>query len=206
MQNWIVDIIRSLGAPGIALLMLLENVFPPLPSEFIMPLAGYLSIRSEPFGFWTAVAAGTVGSGAGAFLWYGLGRTVSEARLCGWIETHGVWLAMRPSDLDKARAFFERHGSASVFVGRLVPVVRTLVSVPAGFSQMPAAPFLMYTTLGTFIWTAALAWSGRLLGRQFPQVGAYLGVVAWFVVGAAVLLYVVRVWQLRHARRRPPRR
>lgn len=200
MQNWILDAIRSLGAPGLALLMFLENVFPPLPSEFIMPLAGYLSAQ-QAFNFWLAVVAGTVGSVAGAFVWYLVGRSVTEERLCGWVQAHGVWLAMRPRDVVTARTFFERHGAASVFFGRLFPLVRTLISVPAGFSRMPVVTFLIYSTLGTFIWTGALASAGRLLGQNFPQVGEYLGVATWIIIAGAALAYVVRVSNLLRERR-----
>ena len=141
MQDWVVDVVRQMGPLGVALLMFLENVFPPLPSEVIMPLAGYLSARGQA-PFWVMVAAGSAGSLAGAALWYAVGRAVTHDRLCAWVQAHGTWLAMTPADVDRAAEWFARHGRWSVFFGRLVPVVRTLISVPAGFTRMPAAPFL----------------------------------------------------------------
>lgn len=190
---------KSLGLPGIGLLMLLENVFPPIPSELIMPLAGYLSTGGG-LSFWGAVVAGSVGSLLGALFWYWVGRKVSEQRLRSWTERHGAWLAMTPDDIDTAKEWFERHGSASVFFGRLVPVVRTLISVPAGFSGMGMVPFLMYSALGTALWTAALAYAGRLLGAGFPRVGDYIGPATWVVVGAALAWYIVRLVRLKRER------
>lgn len=192
MRDWIIEAIRSLGVLGIAVLMLLENIFPPLPSEFIMPLAGYLSAH-EGFSFWGAVLAGASGSVLGAFFWYLIGRGVGEERLRRWVEAHGVWFAMRPQDVERARRFFEKHGEVSVLFGRLLPVVRTLISVPAGISRMAMAPFLLYSLAGTSIWTAGLAYAGRLLGQRFPLVDEYLGVIAWIIVGGAVVLYLARV-------------
>ncbi|HEX2078428.1 MAG TPA: DedA family protein [Longimicrobium sp.] len=199
MQGWVVDVVRQLGPVGIALLMFLENVFPPLPSEVIMPLAGYLSARGEA-PFWTVVAAGTVGSLAGAAAWYAVGRAVTHERLCAWVEAHGTWMAMVPADVDRAADWFERHGRGSVFFGRLVPVVRTLISVPAGFSRMRPASFLALSALGTTLWTFVLAWAGRLLGSRFREVEQWIGPVSSAVVIGAVVWYLYRVARILHAR------
>ncbi len=196
MEGWIIEAIRSMGVFGVGLLMFLENVFPPIPSEVVMPLAGYLSAQNG-MSFAGAVAAGTIGSLAGATLWYAVGRRVTEERLCGWVERHGVWLAMAPEDVHRARAFFERRGRAGVLLGRLLPVVRTLISVPAGFARMPLVPFLLYSAVGTLAWTAALAWAGRALGRLFGEVDRYLGYLTWAVIALAVVAYVYRVAKLR---------
>jgi membrane protein DedA with SNARE-associated domain len=165
-----------------------------------MPLAGYLAARGE-MSFGAAVAAGCVGSLAGAAFWYVVGRSVSRDRLCGWVEAHGTWMAMTPQDVDRAVAWFQRHGPASVFVGRLVPVARTLISLPAGFSRMPVAPFLALSSLGTTLWTGALAYAGRLLGSRFGEVEAYIGPVSTACVALAAVWYVVRVVKIRAARR-----
>ena len=117
MDSWVVSVVREGGLAGIALLMFLENVFPPLPSEVVMPLAGYLSAQGGA-GFGATVAAGSAGSLAGAVFWYGVGRAVTHDRLCRWVDAHGTWLAMTPRDVDGAIAWFERHGPASVFIGR----------------------------------------------------------------------------------------
>ena len=188
-----------MGSLGVGLLMLLENVFPPLPSELIMPLAGYLAAQGR-MSFAAAVAAGIAGSVLGALFWYWVGRSVGEERLRRWVERHGEWLAMRPGDVDRARAFFVRHGSTGVFLGRLVPVVRTLISVPAGIVRMNLVVFLFFTALGTAIWTGLLAYAGRLLGARFPQIEAYLGPVTWVVLGAMLLWYFARVAMLKRER------
>lgn len=201
MDSWVVDVVRDLGPLGVGLLMFLENLFPPLPSEVIMPLGGYLSARGEA-PFWATVAAGSVGSLAGASVWYWVGRRVTHERLCAWTERHGVWLAMTPEDVDRAADWFRRHGKTSVFFGRLAPVVRTLISVPAGFARMPLSSFLVLSALGTTLWTLALAWAGRLLGSRFGAVEAWLGPVSSGVVIAAVVWYLYRVVRILAARRR----
>lgn len=200
MEGWIIEAIRGMGVWGVGLMMFLENVFPPIPSEVVMPLAGYLSAQNG-ISFAGAVAAGTVGSLAGAALWYAVGRRVSEERLCRWVERHGIWLAMEPRDVRRAREFFERHGRAGVLFGRLLPVVRTLISVPAGFARMPPVPFLLYSAAGTLAWTAALAWAGRALGQLFGEVDRFLGYLTWTVLALAVVAYVHRVAKLKRARR-----
>lgn len=200
MESWIIGAIRSMGVFGVGLLMFLENVFPPIPSEVVMPLAGYLASQGG-MSFAGAIAAGTIGSLAGALVWYWVGRRVTEDRLCGWVERHGVWLAMDPQDVHRAREFFERHGRSGVLVGRLLPVVRTLISVPAGFARMPLLPFLLYSAAGTLAWTAALAWAGRALGSLFGEVDRYLGYLTWAVIALAAVAYVYRVVKLKRRAR-----
>lgn len=201
MRDWIVSAVQSTGAWGVGLLMFVENVFPPIPSELIMPLAGYLASQGR-MSLWLAIAGGTVGSLAGALLWYEVGRRLGDHGVKNWLDRHGVWLTLCPEDIDKACDFFDRHGRSSVFVGRLVPVVRTLISVPAGFTGMPLGVFLLYSTAGTVIWTALLAFGGQWLGSQFPQIGQWVGIFTWAVIGGAALWYVTRVIRLR---RRGPR-
>lgn len=196
------DVVRALGPVGVAVLMLAENVFPPLPSEIIMPLAGYLAARGE-MSVWAAVAAGTVGSVLGALLWYEVGQRVGQERFRRWTERHGVWLTMRPEDVDRATEWFRRRGRLGVLLARLVPMVRTLISVPAGISAMPLLPFLLYTTLGTALWTGALTWAGLALGSRFTEVDRYVGPLSWAVVGVALVVYLVRVVRYRRAHPAP---
>ena len=198
MSSFIVDAVRQLGVFGVALLMLAENVFPPVPSEVIMPLAGYLASRGE-MNFTLVVLAGTTGSLAGATFWFWVGARIDRDRLRRWIRNHGAFLAMTEDDLDRADAWFARRGARSVFLGRLVPVVRTLISVPAGVARMPMPQFVLYTLLGTGIWTLALAAGGWILGRQFRQIEHYLGIITWVVIGIVALLYVVRVVRLKRS-------
>jgi membrane protein DedA with SNARE-associated domain len=200
-QDWVVDVVRGMGPLGVALLMFLENVFPPLPSEIIMPLAGYLSARGQA-DFWAMTLAGTVGSLAGALFWYRVGRAVTHERLCAWVDRHGTWLAMTTRDVDGAADWFARHGKSSVLIGRLVPVVRTLISVPAGFSRMPPGQFLALSALGTGVWTLALAYAGRLLGSRFRQVEQWIGPVSTTIVVLAVLWYVYRVIRISRSHRK----
>lgn len=200
MQDWVVDVVRQLGPLGVALLMFLENLFPPLPSEIIMPLAGYLSARGQA-PFWVMVAAGSAGSLAGAWVWYAVGRALTPERLTAWVHAHGTWLAMVPQDVDRARDWFTRHGRWSVFFGRLVPVVRTLISVPAGFTRMRPLPFLALSALGTGIWTFLLAYAGRLLGSRFQQVEQWIGPASSTIVMLAVAWYFYRVARIILARR-----
>ena len=199
MQDWVVEVVRQMGPLGVALLMFLENVFPPLPSEIIMPLAGYLSARGQA-PFWAMVAAGTAGSLAGAYVWYAIGRAVTHDRLCAWVQAHGTWLAMTPEDVDRATNWFGRHGRWSVFFGRLVPVVRTLISVPAGFTRMRPVPFVVLSAVGTGIWTLALSYAGRLLGSRFQRVEQWIGPVSSAIVVGAVLWYFYRVFRILRAR------
>lgn len=199
-QDWIVDVVGELGVIGIGVLMFAENLFPPLPSEVIMPLAGYLSTRQE-VAFWPAVLAGSVGSLAGATLWYWVGRCITREQLMAWVEAHGVWLAMTPNDVDGAVEWFRGHGRYSVLLGRLMPLVRTLISIPAGFSRMPLSRFLALSAVGTLIWTGMLTYLGRFLGQQFQDVEKYIGPVSWLVIVVAVVAYVKRVVRIRRAQR-----
>jgi len=180
--------------------MFLENVFPPIPSEVIMPLAGFVAAQGG-LSFWGAVAAGAAGSLAGAVGWYVVGRKVGERRLRAWVDRHGRWLTLSGDDVDTAKHWFERHGGAAVFVGRLVPGVRTLISVPAGFAAMPLLPFLLYSAAGTAVWTVALAVAGRMLGSQYERVSRVLEPAGLVVLGLVVALYAVRVvrWRRRPA-------
>lgn len=192
MQDLILDAVRVLGPVGVGLLMLLENLFPPIPSELIMPLAGYLAATGD-LGLPGALLGGTVGSVLGAFAWYAIGRRVPRETLLAWVDAHGRWLTICSPDVERAERFFKRHGQSSVLLGRLVPLVRTLISLPAGLARMPAAPFLLFSTVGTAIWTMALGLAGMALGSEFPAVDRYVGWVSWAVIAAAVIWYLARV-------------
>jgi len=198
MQDWVVEVIDRLGPLGIGVVMLAENVFPPIPSELIMPLAGYLSATGE-LSFVAAVIAGCIGSLLGATLWYAVGRLITPERLCGRIERHGAWLAMTTADVDHAVRWFRGHGRFSVLFGRLVPVIRTLISIPAGFSRMPPGEFLLLSAIGTAAWTSLLAFAGRILGQRYSAIEQYVGPVSSLVMGLIVITYIVRVVRIRRA-------
>lgn len=189
------------GYPAIAALMFLENLFPPIPSEVIMPIAGYTAARGE-LSLPLAVLAGAAGSLAGAWLWYWIGHRVGSGRLEDWAGRHGRWLTLTPRDVRRADAWFDRHGGKAVLGGRMIPAVRTLISVPAGIARMPTVPFLVYSTVGTLIWTGALAGLGYALGDQYQSVGQWLDPVSKGIVAVLVLGYLWRVATFRPDDRR----
>ena len=191
MFEWITRVIERLGYAGIALLTFLENVFPPVPSEIVIPLAGFVSARGA-FDLWLVIIVASVGSLAGATVWYVAGRRIGEKRLRAWVERHGKWLTLSTRDVDRAEAWFQRHGGAAVFIGRLIPGVRTFVSLPAGFSAMPVVPFLAYSAVGTALWTAALAYAGVILQANFTRVSQYVDIVVNLLFGAMALMLVRR--------------
>jgi membrane protein DedA with SNARE-associated domain len=192
MAEWIVDTIDQHGYPAIALLMLLENVFPPLPSELIMPFAGYAAGRGELHGVGVALA-GTLGSVAGALLWYAIGRWLGAERLQRWAGSHGRWLTLSPQELQKAQDWFERRGHHAVLVGRLVPAVRTLVSVPAGITKMRLPRFLLWTSLGSLLWCGVLTALGAYLGERYESASGTLSHVTHAVIATLALAYGWRV-------------
>lgn len=200
MFDWITSLIRAMGATGVAFLMLLENLFPPIPSELVMPLAGFIAARGEA-SLIVMILAGTAGSVAGAWFWYWVGRRVGRDRLHDLACRHGRWLALYPEDIDKGRAWFERHGAGAVLIGRMVPTVRTFVSVPAGVARMPVGRFLAYTTLGSVVWVTLLAGAGYLLQRQYQQVSAWVDPLATAVVIGLLGWYL---WRVATYRRRVP--
>ncbi len=196
MFDWITGFVERSGYFGIALLMFLENVFPPIPSELIMPLAGFTAARGD-LSLVGVILAGSVGSLAGALLWYGIGRWLGLDRLKRFAARHGRWLTLSPGDLDRAQGFFSRHGGKAVLLGRLVPGVRTLISVPAGIVAMPLPAFLLWTGIGTVAWTALLAGAGYLLESQYARVEGWVSPVSNVIMGAIVLFYLYRVVTFR---------
>lgn len=203
MLNWITAWLESFGYFGIFALMVLEHLIPPIPSEVIMPLAGFISSRSPEMTIELAILAGSLGSLVGASAWYVLGRLVSLQQLTAWADRHGRWLALKPKDIEKAVAFFQRgSGNWVVGLGRIVPGVRTYVSVPAGLSHMPLLPYIVFSAIGTVVWTGALAIAGYLLGEQFDQVSQFIAPISTGVlVSLAVLALLWVARRYRHRRR-----
>lgn len=192
MADWITALIEQHGYLAIALLMVLENVFPPIPSELIMPFAGYLAARGtlDP---WLVVATGTLGSILGTLPWYVAGRAIGRERLGRWVARHGRWLAMSTADFRRALDWFDRKGALAVTLGRLVPALRSIISAPAGIARMPLVPFLAWSILGSAVWTAFLTGLGFVLEASYEAVEGWINPVSTAVVVGAVLLYVWRV-------------
>jgi len=205
LQDQIIRIVDTFGYPGITGLILAETVFPPIPSELILPLAGFLAGQGHLTLIGVMLAA-TIGSVIGALLLYGLGLWFGQERLYAFIGRFGRFFLLKPTDLDRANGWFERHGGKAVTIGRVIPVVRSLISLPAGVTRMPLVPFIIYTAIGSAIWNGMLVGSGWILGNQWERVA---GVVEYFqyVVILAVLVAVTwfawsrrnewRVWWIR---------
>ncbi|HYG88274.1 MAG TPA: DedA family protein [Azospirillum sp.] len=196
MFDWITGMVERTGYVGIALLMLLENVFPPIPSELIMPLAGFSAARGQ-LNLVMVVLAGTVGSVAGAMFWYYVGRWLGCERLKQLAARHGRWLTVTPGEVDAAAGWFRRHCGKSVLLGRLIPTVRTLISVPAGITEMALSKFLVYSVAGTGIWSGFLVGAGYLLEDQYERVAAWVNPVANLVIGMIAVYYIYRVATFR---------
>jgi membrane protein DedA with SNARE-associated domain len=192
MFDWITSFLETTGAFGIALLMFLENVFPPIPSELIMPMAGFAAARGEQ-SIWLVIASGTTGSLAGAGFWYWIGRKLGRDGVHSLAERHGRWLTLCPPDVEHAVDRFQRHGATAVFLGRLVPALRSVISIPAGIARMDVTSFLLFSALGTSIWTAALAGAGYMLEGQYERVSTYLNPVSNLAFGALAAWYAYRV-------------
>jgi membrane protein DedA with SNARE-associated domain len=200
MTEWIVNIMSSLGYLGIGLLMFLENLFPPIPSELIMPLAGFTAAKGE-LNVTLVVFAGVIGTMLGALPWYYAGKFLGEQRLKDWTDKYGRWLALSGKDIERAKSWFDRHGVKAVFFCRMITGgVRTIISLPAGISQMPLVPFLLFSTLGTFLWVGLLTAAGYLLGDHYQLVEEYLAPVSKIVLATLVIGLVIII--IRRNRRR----
>lgn len=202
MADWVIRLIDSTGYVGIFLLMLLETVFPPVPSEVIMPVAG-LRAANGPMSLGGVIASGTAGAMAGNLFWYVVARRIGAGRLKRFIERRGRWLALDWYDVERIERLFGRFGPWVVFIARMLPTARTLISVPAGFLRMHLASFFAWSAFGTAVWSAALALAGYGLGMQFGQVERIVGPISSAVIGLILLGYVWRqlTWKRRIAKR-----
>lgn len=198
MTDWVVDLIDRLGEVGVGLLILLENVVPPIPSEVVLPFAGFAAERGSINVIWAWLAA-TAGSLAGALVLYGLGAIVGLERL-EHLATKRWFVFFSQSDLDRGIAWFDRHGGPVVFFGRFIPLVRSVVSVPAGLDRMPLGRFSALTAAGSSIWNAAFIAAGWMLGERWEEVEHYVAPVAYLVL--ALLLAGVIALTVRKLRRR----
>lgn len=200
MFDFITNLIDTMGALGVGLVMFLENVFPPIPSELVMPLAGFNAAQGR-VSLVAVFLVGTLGSVLGAWLWYEVGRKLGRDRLQRFIGRYGVWLTLSQDDVARAIAWFERHDKAATFFGRMIPGVRTLISVPAGLAGMGLTRFLIYTTAGSALWNMALIAAGYLLESQYDRVETYLNPVTNIILAVIAIGYIYRVVRQLAARR-----
>jgi len=191
MSEWIIGVVTEWGYLGIFLLMVAENIFPPIPSELIMPFAGYVAASGE-LSFAGVLIAGTLGSLAGTSAWYVAARLLGLARFTWLCNRLGRIATIQEDDIDMAVRWFERYGPLAVFVGRLIPAIRTLISVPAGLAAMPVGKFLAISAAGTVLWTGILTVAGLVLHENYETVEAWVDPVSTGVLILAVLIYVYR--------------
>jgi membrane protein DedA with SNARE-associated domain len=192
MTDFVFKLVEQGGYWGVAFLMFLETVFPPIPSEVIMPLAGVVAARGQ-LSLPLVIASGTAGAMAGNILWYVAAKALGLDRFRPLINRYGRWLTIDWAEIERAHRLFDRHGGTIVFIARMLPTVRSLVSVPAGLLRMKFLPFVLWSTLGSLIWTAGLAIAGWVLGHEFSSVENVLGPLSVIVIGGIVLWYVYRV-------------
>lgn len=197
------DLIDSVGLVGVAVLVALENIFPPIPSEVILLLAGY-NVELNRFGFIGAVLAATVGSVIGAYFLYGVGRLLSEERLEALLAGVGKYVGLKKKDVHKGFQWFERHEDSVVFFGRLIPVVRSVVSIPAGAEKMPLVKFTILTGIGSLIWNTVWVSIGWGLGSQWEKAETWGSFLQYIVIALVLIGLVVLIIRARRQRNTQP--
>ncbi len=181
--SWVTDLMETLGAPGAGIAIALENLFPPLPSELFLPLAGFTASQGK-MNLFAAILWTTTGSVAGALALYYFGAALGRDRIRAIAQRMPL---VKVSDVDRTEEWFARHGKATVFFGRMVPIFRSLISIPAGVERMPLPGFLLLTAAGSLIWNSALIVAGYVLGANYHLVDQYMGTVTKVVIGLVVL-------------------
>jgi len=192
MEDWIIHLVEWGHYWGVALLMLLETIFPPIPSEVIMTVAGVSAARGN-MNLGGTIAAGTAGAMLGNYMWYWLAIKFGEARMQRFIGRYSRWLTLDWAEIVRGQALFRKHGSIIILVARMLPTLRSLISIPAGLFGMSLARFLIFSTIGTAGWSAALAGGGYFLGSQFQDVEKWLGPLSTVVIVAIVGTYIWRL-------------
>lgn len=198
MTDFILNWIAWGGYFGIFLLMVIENVIPPIPSEVIMGFSGMAVARGD-MAMAPLLVIGTAGTTVGNLFWYAVGRWIGYRRLKPFVDRHGRWLTLQWEDVERLHLFFVRRGLAVVFVFRFLPTFRTMISLPAGMAKMGLPRFLIATFAGSLIWNAVLAYAGVLLGTRFGEVQDYVGPVAVGMTALMAVGYLYRVvtWKPR---------
>lgn len=180
-SEWVLIIMEQFGLLGVTVMMFLENVFPPIPSELIMPAAGFAAAMGK-MNLVLVIISGTLGSVLGALPLYYLGTVFDEKRLFSLAEKYGKYVLVKPSDVTNAQDWFHKYGKTVIFFGRMIPAIRSLISIPAGMARMPMLPFLVLTAIGSAIWTTILAYAGYILGANYEQVETFIEPISKIVV------------------------
>jgi membrane protein DedA with SNARE-associated domain len=196
LEDQIVTIVEKFGHLGIALLIIAETLFPPIPSELILPLAGFMAAQGHltPLG---VMVAATLGSVAGSLILYGVAHWFGRERMHAFIRRFGRFFLLKETDLDRSEEWFNRHSGKAVLIGRLVPVVRSLISLPAGITRMPLGVFILYTAIGSAIWNGLLVGAGWTLGNRWHHVSEYFAYIEYVVIAAVLLAVLAFVWSRR---------
>lgn len=200
LATWVQDVIESLGYLGVALLVIAENLFPPIPSEIVLPFAGFVARRGDG-SVVVMVLAATIGSVVGALVLYAIAAAIGPERIRSFVVRFGKWFGVKESDMVRAEEWFDRRSNAAVLVGRCVPLIRSLVSIPAGFRRMKFVPFITLTAVGSAVWNIALIGAGATLGDQWDRVGDYVGIFQWLVIAAIFGVILKFAWSKVNARR-----
>ncbi|MEK5058955.1 DedA family protein [Paenibacillus shunpengii] len=202
MQNWITDFMEQFGYIGIALIIALENVFPPIPSEIVLPFGGFMTTYSD-LTVPGVILAATIGSVAGAIILYGIGLLLDVERLEKIIDRWGHILRVKKEDIRKADAWFDKYGYWTVLFCRMIPLIRSLISIPAGMSNMKFGLFLLFTTIGTVIWNTILVMVGAALGENWHSITEFMDVysnIAYAVIAVAGIAFLI--WFFRRNKKR----
>lgn len=200
MQAWILQVMGQYGALGIFFLIFIENVFPPIPSEVILAFGGFMTLQTT-LSVQSVILAATLGSVAGALVLYGAGRWVGQTRLTAFVRRYGKYLGLKEENVKKAMRCYQRYQKRTVFFCRMAPIVRSLISVPAGLSRMPMGPFLLLTTLGSVLWNTVLVLAGRRWAMLGSSIGAFMDTYAMLLWGALGLLGAVWMWRRQKRKR-----
>ncbi|MFM8814855.1 MAG: DedA family protein [Actinomycetes bacterium] len=199
LASWVQDVIEQLGYLGVALLVVAENVFPPIPSEIVLPFAGFVAQRGSE-SVVIMILAATVGSVVGALMMYWIAAVIGDERLHAFTRRFGKWVQIREADLTRAEEWFDRHATSAVLIGRCVPLIRSVVSIPAGFRRMRLVPYIAYTFLGSLVWNIALVGAGAVLGENWERVEPVIAALQWIVI-VAILAGLARFVFVAYRRR-----
>lgn len=194
MQAWVIHMMGQYGALGVFFLIFIENVFPPIPSEVILAFGGFMTLQTT-LSVQSVVLAATLGSVAGALVLYGAGRWVGQERLSAFVRRYGRYLGLKEENVQRAMRCYRRYQKRTVFFCRMAPIVRSLISVPAGMARMPMGPFLLLTALGSALWNTVLVCAGRALGHAWSSIGAFMDTYAVLLWGALGLLCAIWLWR-----------